>query len=70
MAAAAQDCTGTYGRRMTLRQIEILTPDDYAEREVGSIEPDWTPGLLGTHTLNSAGNLAVIDGCCRRCKYW
>jgi hypothetical protein len=66
----AQDCTGTYGRRMTVREIEALTPEEYSEREVCTIEPQWAPGLLATHTLNMADDLAVIDGCKRRWKFW
>jgi hypothetical protein len=34
------------------------------------IEPQWAPGLPATHTLNMADDLAVIDGCKRRCKFW
>ena len=48
----AQDCATIYGRQMTVRAIRELTPDDYAEQELYAIEPDWTAGLLATHTLN------------------
>ena len=54
---------------MTVREIVRLTPDEYSEREVSAIEPQWAPGLLATHTLNMAGDLTVIDGCRRRCKF-
>jgi len=66
----AQDCTVTYGRRIAVREIEVLTPEEYSEREVCTIEPQWAPGLLATHTLNMADDMAVIDGCKRRCKFW
>jgi hypothetical protein len=54
---------------MTIRAIRELTPDDYAEEELYAIEPDWAAGLLGTHTLNMAGDLTVIDGFKRRLKF-
>jgi hypothetical protein len=51
---------------MTIRKIERLTPDEYREREVAAIKPNWAPGLIGTHTFNRTGDLTVIDGCRRR----
>jgi hypothetical protein len=62
----AQDCTGHYGRRIEIREIVRLTADDYCERPAWTIEPDWSPGLVATHTLNTADDLTVIDGCRRR----
>ena len=59
----AQDCSGSYGRRMSIREIELLNPLEYQEREFRAIEPNWAAGLTGTHTWNVAGNLAVTDGC-------
>ena len=59
----AQDCSGVYGHRMTLRRIDQLTPDEYSETEIATIEPDWAAGLTATHTLNTAGDLTFIDGC-------
>ena len=55
---------------MTVREIEVLTPDEHSEREVCSIEPPWAPGLPATHTLHVADDLTAIDGCRRRCKFW
>jgi hypothetical protein len=67
----AQDCSVSYGRRMSIREIETLNPQEYREREVRAFEPEWTAGLTGTHTWNTAGSLAVIDGCrLRWCWAW
>ena len=66
----AQDCSESYGRRIHVCQVARLTPDEYAERPLYTIEPQWTPGLLATHTLNTAGGLTVIDGCRPRGKFW
>jgi hypothetical protein len=59
---AAQDGTRAYGHALQIRQIVNLTPDDWEEREVGAILPHWRAGLAGTHTLNHADGVTVIDG--------
>lgn len=58
----AQDCSVRYGYAMVLNEIVRLSETEYEERPVESIPPDWASGLLGTHTLNSAGRYEVIDG--------
>ena len=62
MLRAAQIGAPRYGHSMQLREIVTLTPHEWEEREIGTIAPDWAPGLIGTHTLNVDGNVAVIDG--------
>lgn len=56
-----QDGAPHYGHAMTVHRIDVLTPDAFAETPVERIEPTWRPGLLGTHTLNAAGRLTVLD---------
>ncbi len=52
----AQDCTGGYGSRVVFNAVEVLTPDDYQERPVGSLEPNWAAGRnLGAHTYTFDG---------------
>jgi hypothetical protein len=58
----AQDCTGSYGRAIRLNRIERLTPSEYHERTVETIEPSWHPRSERTHTLNAGGRWEVIDG--------
>lgn len=58
----AQDCSLRYGYACQLNEIEVLTPSQYRERPLRRIEPDWAPGLIGTHTINSDENFEVIDG--------
>jgi len=55
-----------YGHSMRIREIVTLTPDAWEEREVAKIQPDWMPGLSGTHTLNVVGDVVVMDGLRRR----
>ena len=62
----AQNGSRRYGYAIDIREITMLTPDDFEERIVAEILPDWHPGILGTHTLNTDGRVTVIDGVRRR----
>lgn len=62
LVRAAQDSAKRYGHAMELREIVTLTDGAWEERVVGRILPDWTRGLVGTHTLNVDGEVTVIDG--------
>ena len=65
----AQDCSVRYGFACQFSEVEVLTPTEYRERPVGRIEPDWYPGLIGTHTVNSNDAVEVIDGQVYRRRY-
>ena len=65
----AQDCSVRYGYGMSINRITRLTPTEYEEVVVEHIAPDWAPGLIGTHTLNAAGRLSVVDGIRRRSRW-
>ena len=65
----AQDCSVRYGYGMSINRITRLTPTDYEEVVVEHIAPDWTRNLIGTHTLNAAGRLSVVDGIRRRTRW-
>jgi hypothetical protein len=57
----AQDGSRIYGSAMVMNEILELTPTTFREIEVARIDPQWRPGLTGTHTINSAGGLTAID---------
>jgi hypothetical protein len=59
----AQDCSGTYGRRIVLHRILRLTPDAYEEEHVADLAPDWAERA---HTLNTGTGLHVVDVLQRR----
>lgn len=60
----AQDCSGgIYGRAIRIQEIVRLDEQDYEERFVAEIGPNWHKGLFATHTLNSDAGLTLIDGC-------
>jgi hypothetical protein len=58
----AQDASGGYGRRIILNKIDVLTPVEYRETPVGSIEPGWLPGVVRTHTYTADGGFEALDG--------
>jgi hypothetical protein len=59
----AQDCTGGYGSRVVFNAVEVLTVDDYRERPVGSLGPNWAAGRnLGAHTYTFDGSWEATDG--------
>jgi hypothetical protein len=65
----AQDGSRRYGHSIRIQRVDVMTPDAYEESESSVILPEWTKGLLATHTLNFAGDLAVVDGLHRRSKW-
>ena len=62
----AQDSSRQYGYAVSINRIVRLSPDEFAEEEVSKILPRWDKKVVGTHTLNSAGDLTVIDCLMRR----
>ena len=65
----SQDCSGQYGSAIVINKVTRLTPTEFAERPVSRIEAKWAPGLLGTHTLNSAPGISVVDVLIRRPRF-
>ena len=66
----SQDSSGRYGRATNIMEIVELSPERYEERRIASIQPDWRPDLLGTHTLSMSGSTTVIDAQVRRHPLW
>jgi hypothetical protein len=58
----AQDGTPLYGSAIVMNRIDNLDPaSPYRETAVARLEPCWTPGLSGTHTINATAGLTIID---------
>lgn len=67
----AQDCSETYGGRLTLRRVAELSRERFSEETLGHISfgskihkplPNNQGGrIFGPHTLSRAGDLEVID---------
>ena len=56
----AQDGSRRYGGAVSLRRIDELTPEGYAEHEVGRIEPGAVGGRA-THTYTADGRFEAVD---------
>ena len=57
----AQDGTPGYGTAIVFKRVVRLDVDAYVEETIGRIDPHWAPDVVGTHTINAAGQLTVID---------
>jgi hypothetical protein len=57
----AQDGTPSYGAATVFKRVRRLDTEGYAEEAIGRIDPAWAPDVAGTHTVNAAGQLTVID---------
>jgi hypothetical protein len=59
----AQDGTGGYGSRVVFNAVEVLTPDEYRERSVGSLDASWAGDHnLCAHTYTFDGQFEATDG--------
>jgi hypothetical protein len=59
----AQDCSKTYGGRISLNKINRLTPCEFMEETVKYIEPNKDSAYPdGVHTISSAGEITILDG--------
>ena len=56
-----QDCSGRYGRAISINEVRRLTPDEYEEVEVRRIAADFATDGLGAHTVNMAHGIVVYD---------
>lgn len=64
----AQNCSKHYGYGITINRIERIDPNCFVEEEVSRILPEWQKNIVGTHTLNTADDLTVIDCLMKRRK--
>jgi hypothetical protein len=64
----AQDGGPTYGYALVVMRVDRLDENGYAETCVQRIEPTWRPSMIATHTLNSLGELTVIDAAIRESR--
>ncbi len=59
----AQDCSGNYGGRIIINKIVKLTPTEFEEKQVVTIEPNRnSPYPHGIHTISGAGDITILDG--------
>jgi hypothetical protein len=61
LVRTAQDGHRVYGGAVRFHRIEVLTPDQYSESEIGVISPAKFVNGLGVHTYNRSDTTEVID---------
>jgi hypothetical protein len=57
----AQDCSGRYGRQLTINRVDVLEEHRFAETAVRVVAP-LAARPDGLHTLSAAGSSSLIDG--------
>ncbi len=62
----SQNSSGKYGYGLKINEVVTLTEEEYEEREVSSIIPNWDPKITGLHTINHEHRLTIIDAQRRR----
>jgi hypothetical protein len=63
----AQDSSTRYGYGVVFYQITLLNENDYQEKEIKTIYPDWNKKIIGVHTYEQENKLTLIDV---RIKKW
>jgi hypothetical protein len=59
----AQDCSKTYGGRVVVNKVNVITTDQFSEEVVHAVEPDETGYYRdGLHTISGVGDITLIDG--------
>jgi hypothetical protein len=59
----SQDCSRNYGYSFTFNEIVAMNREEYRAEPRATVNPVWSPGLVGTHTYSRAGPVELIDGC-------
>lgn len=62
MIRPTMDCRQAYGKSMILKEIVLLDPHQFVEKEIANIEPNWAPRLDGTHTYCKNEDYVAYDG--------
>ncbi len=57
-----QDGSRRYGGAVVLNRVDMLSPSEYRETPMERIEPDWMPGIEGTHTYTFDSRYECLDG--------
>lgn len=65
----SQDCSKRYGWAMCVNQIITLNENEYLEKKVAHIMPNWEKNLLATHTFNKVGKLSMVDVLVKRRRF-
>lgn len=62
----SQDCSRRYGYSTVINEIIEMNTDNYAEKPVSNILPNWSKDVVATHSFTSQKRLTVIDAMIKR----
>lgn len=65
----AQDCSESYGRRISINRLVELSPSVFSEQKVAMVDPVPGRNRHGLHTISSFGDVTLVDGK-RRAFVW
>ena len=57
----SQNASHEYGYGISLNKILVLNENEYLEKQISSLEPNWDETIKGFHTMNFSNGLSVID---------
>jgi hypothetical protein len=52
---------GRYGKSISINKIEVLTKENYVEREIRSVQPNFFANIEGVHHMHSNNCVSVFD---------
>lgn len=57
----SQDCSCTYGYATNMNEVITLNENEYKEKKVSTLLPEWNNKVTAVHTLSYRDGLAVLD---------
>lgn len=66
----SQNCSVRYGYATNMNEIITLNEQEYYEKKVAAITPNWDQDVLGTHTFIYEGDLTIVDAYYPRSKFF
>ena len=66
----SQDCSSRYGAGIRFNEIIKISPEEYLEREIDNLHPDWDKFVKGTHTVNFEEKMTIVDAILKRPKFF
>jgi len=62
----AQDCSKYYGYGLTFNQITKINENEYEEKVIDYVHPEWDKNIQGTHTFCHEKRLTMVDASIKR----
>ncbi len=66
----SQDCSKIYGHGFDLNEVLVLSENEYLEKRMASVRPNWDKRIEGTHTFSRGGELTIIDAFMRKRRFF